>query len=257
MRCPIGEPQPDFCGIQARRFLERRERVFLTHEARVHGREQDPIAGVLALHFEQALHGRLGLEKSALRQQGLRKAAPGERQMGRLFLRVLQQANRVLRATRREGYRSQAAERCHVRRVGTQDIPKNRLGRFVLVRRERLSCLLDAANLRVRQPGAFVGIKRVRIFLELDQHVAVGEPGALQKRCCGNDPLEFLASLLEPLGSAVRAGQVGACLPEIGAQANCALQNFDRLGHLALIEQRRTQQMQAVHLTGSRGLDGA
>ena len=177
--------------------------------------------------------------------------------MGRLFQRVLQQANRVLRAARRERYRGEAAERRHVSRVGTQDIPKDRLGRLVLVRRERLSCLLDAANLRVHQPGAFVGIKRIRIFLELDQHVAVGEPGALQNGAAATIALEFLASLFEPLGSAIGAGQVGACLPEVGAQANCALQNLDRLGHLVLIEKRRTQQMQAVHLTGSRGLDGA
>ena len=87
--------------------------------------------------------------------------------------------------------------------VSLEDIAKNELGSLAILCNERSGRLLDALAVRVGEPGTLIGEPRVRVFLEVDQHIAIGEPRGVESRRCRDYPAQFLACRLRAAASAM------------------------------------------------------
>ena len=93
-----GKTQPHFLGVQPRGLLEGRQRIGLAHEARVHRSQQHPVLRILGLGFQKMAHRCFGLGEAPKIDVSLAQAAPGQRQVRRLFEGVPQQAQRIAAA---------------------------------------------------------------------------------------------------------------------------------------------------------------
>ena len=178
--CPIESRNRTSPGFSRAASSKAGERILLAHEPRVHRREQHPILGVLGLHLQQLANGRLGLGQPREIDEGVAQAAPGKRQMGGLFERVAQQTQRIPAAAGGERDRGKAAQRRYMACIGFEDLPKDLLGLLAVVRNERRRCFLDAQAVRVGEPRTLVGDPRIRVFLKVHQHIAVGEPRCIE-----------------------------------------------------------------------------
>ena len=108
-----------------------------------------------------------------------------------------------------------------------------------------------ARPLRIGQPCALEGDARVRVLLEIDQHIAVGQPRAMMVRASSPAPA---APLRAPGGAAVAAigaRQIHARIGEIRRVRQQRLEGRDAFRDLVLLQQRGAQQPPANRLSGN------
>ncbi len=167
--------------IEPRRRLVGGECILLTQHAGVHRAQRDPVLRIFGFDLEQFANGGFGLGQPTRREQRVTQAALHERHMFALLERMPQQPLGVdgLAGGKREG--SVTAQRRHVGRIGLKDVSKYLFCRFTIIGYEGGSRFLDAPVLRIGEPGALIGHLSVRIFLEIDQHIAVGAPRRIER----------------------------------------------------------------------------
>ena len=117
--------------------------ILLAHQSRIHRAEDDPVLHVFRFDGEQAADCRLRFGEPATVEQRLGEAAPDQRQVRRLPLRVAQQAFRILGDAGRQRYRSKSAQRADMTRIRLEDVTEDLLGALAILLRKQSASLFD------------------------------------------------------------------------------------------------------------------
>lgn len=156
---------------------------------------------------------------------------------------------------RPERQRGKSAQRRDMAAITFQDVAEYVLGRLTVACDERGSCLLDARAVRIQKARLLERELRVYVLFKINQHIAVGEPGALERRRLLQDALQLSACILRAPDFTIGARKVDARMRKIRGCGNGSFERLDGGRKLALREQRNPQQAQTVDLAGRGRLD--
>src|ERR1700722_12543574 len=111
--------------------------------------------------------------------------------------------------------------------VSLENFAKYQLSRLTIPCHQSSRRLRDAARIRVGQSRPFIRHPRIRVFLKVDQHIAIGQPRGMQRGDGRDDSLQLLPSRLQPAGATIGARKVGTRLPELRSCGDGALESLD------------------------------
>ncbi len=131
-----------------------------------------------------------------------------------------------------------------------QDLPKHLLCRHAVAGHQSRRCLFDERPLRIGQPGALESDARVVVLLQIDQGVAVRQPGERVMRDLLEHPPHLLACQSGASVAAVSACQIDTRVREIRQADEQRFEEGDALGKFVLLQQGGAQQPQAIRLSG-------
>jgi hypothetical protein len=139
--------------------------------------------------------------------------------------------------------------------IGLEDVSKDQLGGLAVLHDQRGSCRFDLFHMRVGNARPFIGKSSVRIFLEVNEHIAVGEPRDIERRRRLQHAPQLPSRIIPPPGATIGARKIGSCMRKSRRCGHRPFESLDGLRHLILREQRHPQQAKAVHVARGGGLN--
>ncbi len=195
LRVPDREPDEFLVRLERRRLLEGLERPLLLQQARGHCGLGDPGLRILRFDQQQSTRRLLGLLHAPQRDQRRPESPQRERYVRGLLERMSQQAFGIPGLVGRQREGREADQRGHVARVSLQDGSEELLGFPAIIGHERRGRLLHAHTFRIREARALEGDARVVVLLQVEERIAIGQPGAMVVRIGLEHPPHLLACL--------------------------------------------------------------
>src|SRR5262249_29659928 len=140
---------------------------------------RQPVLRIVWLDLRRMARSSVRFLQSPEPEQRSSQPAPGERQMRRLSERVTQQPLGVRRHIRGQRYGGAPAQRSDVSRILAQDVTEQLLGLAALIGEQRRRGFLDARALWIGEARALERDSSLLGLSEIDERVAVGEPGTV------------------------------------------------------------------------------
>ena len=163
---------------------------------------------------------------------------------------MAQQALRIAGAIGAQGQSRKSTQRGDMARVLAQDLPEELLGLAPLIGDQRRNGDLDPRKLGIRESCALEGDPRLRVLVEIDEYITIGEPRAVMSRQRLQHQPHLIARLIETARPTKRARQVDTGIRKISSGGECTLECLDARRDPVLIEKRDPEEPRAVDLAG-------
>src|SRR6185437_13293805 len=221
----------------------------------IHRPQRGPVLRVLRLELHEVAENLFRLAQPLRRQKGMTPRPPHERMVSGMAAGMAQQPLGIPCLPAPDGHGCETRERREMTRIGLQNFTEDPFRGTVVAAGERGRRFLDALPLRVEESRLLEGEARIREPAHVDEHIAMSEPGGLQRRLFLQYPPQLRVRCLEASILTIGPCEIDARVQEAGCVGNDTLENFQGGSELALREQRHCEQMQAVDLAGARALD--
>jgi hypothetical protein len=149
-----------------------------------------------------------------------------------------------------EGECRKTAQSRDVAGIFLQDLPNNPLRSFPIIGHEGGRCFLNPGSLGIGEARALESHARVGVLLEIDQHVAVGQPCKMVMRRFLQHPPYLLSRLCSTSVTPVGARQIHPRECKVGEPRKQRLESRDALGDLALVQQGDAEEPKAIRISG-------